>query len=150
MLKQQGRTGENMKKLAELLKERMDIEGMSLRQAAQKIGVSHSTVDRALSGETVEVDTLVKIAEFVGVPVENILDVKTNPDEVLQQIVMVTSMEPKLMETFAELAQGVLDGTVDRAVLAEVAAFASYRLRANQTEPLVRASEPVDTQPNSL
>jgi DNA-binding Xre family transcriptional regulator len=106
----------------------MDIEDLSVRRAADKIGVSHSTVARAANGETVEVDTLVKICDFLGVPIEDILDVKETPDEIVRQIAMVLSIEPELSQTFGDIARGIREGRFDTKVLAEIAAFAHYRL----------------------
>jgi DNA-binding Xre family transcriptional regulator len=57
-----------MEKLAGLLKERMKQDKLSIRGAAEKIGgVSHSIVARALKGETVEIDTLLSICDFLKV-----------------------------------------------------------------------------------
>lgn len=132
-----------MNKLSELLKKKMKVDKMSLREAADEIGVSHSTVDRAIKGKTVEVDTLVKISEFVGVPVESVFDVRTDSDEVLEQIVMMTSMEPELMKIFAEIAEDVLTGKIDKSVLGEVAAFASYRLQVNREDKPAKKKQEV-------
>jgi len=141
-----------MNRLADLLRQRMDAEGLTVRDAAQLIGISHSTVARAANGETVEVDTLVKICEFLGVPVESVLDIREDSDDILEQIVTVLSIEPELSEVFSEIAKGLTDGTVDRRVLAEVAAFAHYRLGQNRKEPAVKKSKQVavETGENSL
>jgi transcriptional regulator with XRE-family HTH domain len=118
-----------MNKLSELLRKRMDTEGLSERDAGKRIGVSHATVARAVNGETVEVDTLVKISQFLGVPVENVLDVKEKPSELEEQIMMVLSIEPELAQVFSELAEKIVNQKIDKKVLSEVAAFAAYRLQ---------------------
>jgi transcriptional regulator with XRE-family HTH domain len=118
-----------MNKLSELLRKRMDTEGLSVRDAGKRIGVSHATVARAVNGETVEVDTLVKISQFLGVPVENVLDVKEKPSELEEQIMMVLSIEPELAQVFSELAEKIVNQKIDKKVLSEVAAFAAYRLQ---------------------
>jgi len=130
-----------MNRLSELLRKRLDTEGLSVRDAGQMIGVSHSTVARAVNGETVEVDTLVKIADFLGVPVEHIIDPKDNPDDVLEQIVMVISIEPELSRVFGELAQRIIDKKIDKKVLSEVAAFTAYRLQLLEQESSVVAEK---------
>lgn len=117
-----------MNKLAELLRKRMDVENLSLRETGEKIGVSHSTVARIVDGETVEVDTLVKICDFLNIPVETVLDIREEPEEILQQVVMVLSIEPELSQIFGDIARGIINKEVDRKVLSEIAAFASYRL----------------------
>ncbi len=52
----------------------------------------------------------------------------------------------------SEIAKGLSDGTIDRRVLAEVAAFAHYRLGQNRKEPASKKSEKVtvETAENSL
>lgn len=110
------------------------MQGLSVRDAAKKIGVSHLTVARAANGETVEVDTLVKIADYLGVPVKDILDVKETPDEINEQISMVLAIEPELSKVLAKIAKKVENKEMDAKVLAEVAAFAAYRLQVHEME----------------
>ncbi len=105
-----------MNRLSELLKKRLETEGLSVRDAGKLIGVSHSTVARAVSGETVEIDTLVKIARFLGMSVEDVLDPKDTPDDVLEQILLVTSIEPELAKVFgATDGHKYVNGILDRA-----------------------------------
>ena len=117
-----------MNKLPELLKKRMETEKLSLRDAKKLIGVSHATIARVLQGETVKIETLVKIAVFLNVPMEDLLDVKEKPSDIMQQIVMVLSIEPELTQVFTEIAQKIENDETYKIVLAEVAAFAAYRL----------------------
>lgn len=130
-----------MNRLSELLRTRLETEGLSVRDAGKLIGVSHSTVARAVSGETVEIDTLVKIARFLGMSVEDVLDPKDTPDDVLEQIVLVTSIEPELAKVFGELARRITNNEIDKKVLSEVAAFAAYRLHLTDTKAPVMAAD---------
>ena len=132
-----------MNRLSELLRKRLETEGLSVRDAGQLIGVSHSTVARAVNGETVEVDTLVKIANFLGIPVKNILEPKDDPDAILEQVMMVISIEPELSRVFSEIAQKIVDKQLDKKVLSEVAAFAAYRLQLSSQSSNVAAEERV-------
>jgi len=135
-----------MNRLSELLSKRLETEGLSVRDAGQLIGVSHSTVARAVNGETVEVDTLVKIANFLGVPVKNILEPKDDPDAILEQVMMVISIEPELSRVFSEIAQKIVDKQLDKKVLSEVAAFAAYRLQLSSQSSNVAAEERVKAE----
>jgi len=118
-----------MEKLAKLLKERMDEEKLSVRAAAKLIGgVSHSTVARVINGETVEVDTLIRICDFLKIPVAEVLDLEEGPRELIGKIRKLVSFEPELGEVFKKIADGIIDEEIDREILSEVTAFASFRL----------------------
>jgi len=117
-----------MKKLAKLLRQRLDAEGLSVRDAGELIGVSHSTVARAVNGEEVKIDTLTKICDFLGVPVETILNIRGEKDELMDRIVTVISIEPELAEVFSEISKDLTEGRINSNILFEIAAFAQFRL----------------------
>ena len=49
--------------LSIVLKNAMDQQRLSSHKAAEAIGVSHTTILRALRGEAVDVETIIKIVE---------------------------------------------------------------------------------------
>jgi transcriptional regulator with XRE-family HTH domain len=118
-----------MEKLARLLQERMDQEKLSVRKAAKLIGgVSHSTVARVLNGETVEVDTLIRISDFLKVPVAELLDVEEGPRELIGKLRKLVSFEPELGEVLSKIEDGIINGEIDMKILSEISAFAAFRL----------------------
>ncbi len=122
-----------MKKLARLLQERMDQEKLSVRKAAKLIGgVSHSTVARVLNRETVEVDTLIRISDFLKIPVAELLDLEEGPRDLLGKLRKLVSFNPELGEVLKEIEEGIIDGEIDMEILAEIAAFASFRLHIHK------------------
>lgn len=91
-------------------------------------GVSHSTVARAANGETVDADTLIRIAEFLNVPVESILNIQESPDEVLEKIGIIVNMEPELKDTLVEISEMINNKKINKKILTELAAFAAFWL----------------------
>jgi len=122
-----------MEKLANLLKQRMKIEGLAVRDVAAKTGVSHSTIARAANGETVSVDTLVALCTYLGVSLGSVLSTENNPDRVFEQITKVISIEPELSEVFGDIARKINLGKLDQKVLSEIAAFADYRIQQHES-----------------
>ena len=49
--------------LSKLLKEKCQKLELSSRQAAEEVGVSHATILRALRGDVMDLDTLIKMSE---------------------------------------------------------------------------------------
>jgi transcriptional regulator with XRE-family HTH domain len=124
--------------LAELLQKKIEAEGLTYREAAEEIGAAHSTLQRALRGGTMSVENLLRMCDWLQLPVEVVLDIREKPDRILDQIVTVLAISPELSDVFADIAEGVSEGTVDKSVLAEVAAFAAYRLEQSRQGSTVR------------
>lgn len=121
-----------MSKLSKLLRERLDSEKLSVRDAAKLIGVSHATVARAANGETVEVDTLVKIADFLRMPVESLLVEEDEHTDHLEKLLVLMSIEPELIDVLSEITKRVKAGFIDEKILSEIAAFAAFRLEQHE------------------
>jgi len=115
-------------KLATLLRQRLDVEGLSVRDAGEKIGVSHSTVARAVNGEAVNIDTLIRICDFLNVPVESTLNIRGDKDELMEQMMIMISIEPELADVFSEISKDLTEGRINSNILFEIAAFAQFRL----------------------
>ena len=117
-----------MEKLADKLKQRMEMEDLSLSAAAKQIGVSHSTIDRIIRGETVEIDTLIKISEYLNTPVEEFLGDAKVTSERMERIANLFSMEPELADVMDKISKGIKTGEIDKKIITEIAAFIAFRL----------------------
>ena len=58
--------------LRELVNLKMKKENLSLRKAGIQAGVAHTTIDRVCKGESVDLETVQKISDWVGVPVSTL------------------------------------------------------------------------------
>ena len=123
-----------MEKLAEKLNEFMKLENLSLRAAAIKIGVSHSTIDRVLKGEMVEIDTLTKFSEFLKIPIDDLIGQSKEINKRFDRISNLFSIEPELAEVLDKMVKGIKSGDIDKKIITEVSAFTAFRIR-HYTDP---------------
>jgi transcriptional regulator with XRE-family HTH domain len=115
--------------LAALIKERMRGQHLSLRKAAEEIGISHPTLARILDGEPYTVETAQKIASWLGVQVGSLVDPVTDtPDSVARGLASILAAEPKLLSVFAEALRRVNAGEMDMQALKDLLSYAAFRL----------------------
>jgi DNA-binding Xre family transcriptional regulator len=114
--------------LSDLVKRKMEEEHLSLRGAGAAADVAHTTIDRVIKGEPVDLLTLEKVCDWLAVPVTSILDLREDEGDLSAQVAAIVAMCPELEVVFSEMSNLVVSGEIDKDVLSEVAAFAAYRL----------------------
>lgn len=115
--------------LAELVKFKMDEEKLSLRTAGKQAGVAHTTIDRILKGEPVDLSTMEKISRWVGIPVSDALDLKNAEEGIQGEIATLIALHPEFGEVFSALAKEITKGGLSTDILNEITGFTSYRLQ---------------------
>jgi transcriptional regulator with XRE-family HTH domain len=135
-----------MNTLSVLLKEARKERGLSYRQAAEQVGTSRTTIQRIEEGEPVDVETLIKICNWIGVSPSTVLDAEgLGKDALAAQIAAVMQAEPGLAEVFSQAMARVINGDMDPHTFRDLAAYAAYRLGIGKEQPSHgegRASEP--------
>jgi len=91
-------------------------------------GTSHFTGARVSQGETVEVDTLIRICDFLRVPFEEMLEIEERPRELIMKIRKLVSFEPELGEVLKKSADRIIYNSVNMKILTEVSTFTAFRL----------------------
>jgi transcriptional regulator with XRE-family HTH domain len=119
--------------LPAILTEKMQKEGLSERAAARQCGMAHTTFGRAVRGETVDVPTLAKIAQWLGVPASTLVDIVVEDgapvDTVLaNKLAMLISTDPELKEIFLEALERVEDGRMSASDARDLARYAAFRM----------------------
>lgn len=115
--------------LAALLKEKCQLLDYSSRQAAKMVGVSHATILRALKGEVVDLETLIKMSDWLNVKPHTLLNTFSSSDDGLaDQIAVVINRYPALKDAFTRAIRLISAGEADPAVIDDIAAYSSYKL----------------------
>jgi hypothetical protein len=87
---------EDLKMLKVKLKQEMKNRGLSTRQVAKEISKSHTTVLRALRGEIVDLDTIYKISDWLGVKPATLINSLANTKSALpDQIAVMLGKHPR-------------------------------------------------------
>lgn len=119
--------------LPNALKHKMQAEGLSEREVARRTGLSNTTVNNALKGRPVNINTLLRFARFLNTPPASLLD-SYLPDHDNGQAVVTPFVQylyqhyPKLARILARLLQQAREDMDIYGVLVEALHYAAFRL----------------------
>jgi transcriptional regulator with XRE-family HTH domain len=113
--------------LGDLVRTKMERQHLSLRRAAHQIGMAHTTVDRIVKDESLDLSTIQKACDWLDIPIHTVLDVDYRDIEVLNNVVGFLAMNQELAVRIFELSTNIKSGNVSPLILGEIAAFISYR-----------------------
>ena len=108
--------GINLELVSELLQNKRDQKGLSLREAAAEIGVSAPTLQRLEAGQVPTSATLMRLAQWLGVSVDGLSTTpkKGRKKDTIEEIEVLLRADPNLDQeaaaTIANVARQVYDG----------------------------------------
>jgi transcriptional regulator with XRE-family HTH domain len=114
--------------LKNLVKMKMEQEKLSLRKAGKQADVAHTTIDRVLRLQSIDLDTMEKICKWLGIPVSAVIDEEVKGSKRIQNIATMFSMNDEFERVFSEIAMKIDAGTLDHDIITEITSFASFRL----------------------
>jgi len=112
--------------IVSILENRISEKQLSIRAAAREIGIAHTTLNRILDGGNIDLDTIYKISDWVGIKPSELLGFNTGDD-----VSLLVSSIPGLTEILSEAAEKVNSGEIDISALADITAYARFRVREN-------------------
>jgi transcriptional regulator with XRE-family HTH domain len=120
--------------LQSLLNDKMKKRNMSARQVAEEINnqigeMSHTTILRAQKGEYVDIETLIKLSEWLGVIPSTLLNSMASTSRGLaDKIAAVLERAPSLTREFGRAADLIIKEKISPDILEDIAAYAAYRI----------------------
>ena len=115
--------------LQTILRNEMQRRGLSSHTAAEAIGVSHTTILRALRGDKIDVDTIVKIANFLILRPSELLN-SMSDTSLADQIAALLSHSRELEDQLREAVSKVKKGDMEPALLKDVVSYALYKFQS--------------------
>lgn len=136
-----------------LINDKMQQQGLSLRQASMQIGITHTTLRRIIDGKAYDVPTAKKVSKWLGINTSTLLDIPADLDDeaaLAQQIAAVLNAEPTLKNVFREAVKRVQTGEMKPQTLKEIASYAAYRLSlGEQTVDRIEVHSPTQADRRS-
>jgi transcriptional regulator with XRE-family HTH domain len=125
--------------LQTLLQNQLNARNLSSHGAAEEIGCSHTTILRAMRGERIDIDTLIKIANWLHVrPSELLNSMDATDTSLADAIAVLLSHSPELEAELKDAAARVRAGVLDQAVLTDIVSYALYKLRSGDNSETTR------------
>jgi transcriptional regulator with XRE-family HTH domain len=123
--------------LKEVLVRAMHERGLSTREAAKEIGVSHSTVFRITRGDPFDVPTLIAVANWLGVRPSTLLDNIGQSDAITETAMLVENV-PGILDVLKDAVKAIQAGKADPAIITDIISYASYKLSLQSKKDAVK------------
>ena len=116
--------------LSTLMQQEMQARGLSSHAAAAEIGTSHTTILRAMKGERIDVDTLIKIANWLHIPPSELLNSMVDGAELstATELAVLLSRSPELEAELKDALERVKAGALDPSAIRDIISFAAYKI----------------------
>ena len=104
--------------------------GLTYRQAAEQMRLSHTTLYQIKNGRNMGVETATAICKWMGVPLSTVAAYPIEEDGVITAIKSILNTDPQLKSIFLEAAQEVDKNTLnldDFKTLVDLVAFLIHR-----------------------
>jgi len=118
--------------LAALVKYKLEKDHLTIRDGARSVGVSHTTLARIINGSPVDIDTLVRVCNWLGIEPADALNseaVGISGSKLAASIAILVEKEPALASMFREALEDVEKGNLSPQDVQEIIQYAAYRLR---------------------
>ncbi len=114
--------------IATLLETEMRDRRLSMREAAEEMGVTHTTIGRILRGRPVNVTTLNRVAQFLKVDPGNLLEAHEEDEQLAKDILTIVNREPALAGVLHDAAERARRGQIPQETFREIVRYTTWRL----------------------
>ena len=111
-----------------VLDKAMRDRGLSSHGAAEIVGVSHTTILRALRGDVVDLKTVIAIANWLDLRPSELLNSLGDKNTLGDQVSTLLAEYPELKEVIKEATKSIGDGRASPELLADIVQYAMYKL----------------------
>jgi transcriptional regulator with XRE-family HTH domain len=131
--------------LQTILQQEMKRRNVSSHGVAEAIGTSHTTVLRAMRGERVDVDTIIKLANWMNIRPSELLN-SMSDTSTADQLAVLLSYSPELEAELKDATERVKAGQLDPAVVRDIVSYALYKLNTSGDHNVTAANKGARTR----
>lgn len=115
--------------LKELLHKKMRENKLSTREVANMAGTSHTTIVRILQGKEVDLDTLLKLGNWLNVKPSALLNsMARSTDGYSEKIAVLLKNNPLLAKEFKKAIEAIEEGRVAPSIIEDITSYAAYKI----------------------
>jgi len=111
-----------------ILKNKLIEKELSLRDAGRLIGVSHTTLARVINGENIDLGTLEKISEWLGIPLSTALNSRSEASPTALRLSAILDANPRLADTFETVLQQVDVSQIPVEIMEEILSYLTFKI----------------------
>jgi transcriptional regulator with XRE-family HTH domain len=116
--------------LPTLLKSALTARNISIREAAEQIGISHTTLIALINNnrniDKCNIGTLKSVCAWLDVPVSIVLDESIDP--IYSLLIASMSENPRLMELYKQIREGIILGKFSYQDFSTILEYAEFLL----------------------
>jgi DNA-binding Xre family transcriptional regulator len=118
--------------LSIILKSEINERNISVREASRQINIAHTTLIRIIEGEVVDLKTIKKVSEWLGINVSDVLKSDTSNEKGIgETLAMFLDRNPKLRDAFIGSISKLQTGEIKKNVIEDILAYIAFRLSIN-------------------
>jgi len=122
--------------LQTILKTEIQTRGVSVREAARQIRVAHTTLLRVLQGDQIDLETLTKICNWLGVSPAIVLNFEySNAGSLADELKVFLANNPELEAALSQAIRMVENLHIKRSILDDLLAYITFRISISNSDP---------------
>jgi len=117
--------------LSDLVAQKLQKDHLSVRRAAAGIGIAHTTLNRILQSEEIDLETYKRVCGWLGISPADALHAEGKlgtMSELAAQLAVLVEASPSLAAIFQEVLTKQQAGAISMETVNELVQYAGYRL----------------------
>lgn len=111
-----------------ILAQKMKELELGSRRVAEETEVSHTTILRVPRGETVDLETVLKLSNWLGMRPSSLLNSMSEQSTLSDRVTALIEAHPSLASVFEKAIDSINAGKASPAIIDDIVAYAVYKL----------------------